>query len=487
MKSKVLLSLALVVGYFLGGVPSVSAQVAPMVTVFTASPDTLSYGYSTSLSWNIANGTGNTIYFTCPSTGVKIKKDDGTVFTCNTRQTASTNISDAVGFYIANLTGNTMSIPVRLIPKDSNGADYDAGGMTVVLTVGAVPNPITDFNYATQPGSSVGTPITLNWTGIEVPGANLQFDCKDGITITSTSPSVVDAIKCAQLAYTSDLPASGSVTINFTNSTYSAIDETVRIFPAISPGVYDATHARSVTFTITPKALPLAASITNFTGSRASVISGDNISLSWVANNAPGVNLQIPCGNSLTWSNVQGTTTTPLLCGAPAFSAALPIMGTTTVSIANGSTVAQPLTISVYPQNADGTYDATKVKVINLTIYPAGYVAPVVQTPQVPVALSTTTSTTQVTQSGIAVVRTMTFTVALRAGSRGAQVSALQNFLKQDPSLYPEGKVTGYLGPATVSAIKRLQLRYGLSRPGESAYGTVGPKTRAKLNSMQTF
>ncbi|KKT43025.1 MAG: Collagen triple helix repeat domain protein [Candidatus Wolfebacteria bacterium GW2011_GWE2_44_13] len=73
----------------------------------------------------------------------------------------------------------------------------------------------------------------------------------------------------------------------------------------------------------------------------------------------------------------------------------------------------------------------------------------------------------------------VTFTGSLRVGSRGGQVKALQEFLKQSPDIYPEGLVTGYFGPLTENAVKRFQQKEAIE-----AIGIVGPITRAKLNEI---
>ncbi|MBI2627970.1 MAG: peptidoglycan-binding protein [Candidatus Niyogibacteria bacterium] len=75
--------------------------------------------------------------------------------------------------------------------------------------------------------------------------------------------------------------------------------------------------------------------------------------------------------------------------------------------------------------------------------------------------------------------------LGLRDYETGGQISALQKFMAQDPSIYPEGFVTGYYGPLTEQAVKRFQSRYGLlsdSRPDGSAI--VGQITRAKINEV---
>ena len=87
---------------------------------------------------------------------------------------------------------------------------------------------------------------------------------------------------------------------------------------------------------------------------------------------------------------------------------------------------------------------------------------------------------------GSAVPPAGAYAQGLAVGARGGDVTALQNFLKaQGPDIYPEGLVTGYLGALTRNAIGRFQLKQGIvSSVSDPGYGTFGPKTRAKVNSL---
>lgn len=64
------------------------------------------------------------------------------------------------------------------------------------------------------------------------------------------------------------------------------------------------------------------------------------------------------------------------------------------------------------------------------------------------------------------------FTKDLQAGSKGADVTALQNLLGVSPA-------TGHFGALTKAAVIRYQLNKGIS----PATGYVGVKTRASLNA----
>jgi len=75
------------------------------------------------------------------------------------------------------------------------------------------------------------------------------------------------------------------------------------------------------------------------------------------------------------------------------------------------------------------------------------------------------------------------FLRTLKRGAAGADVQALQKFLKTPPSgggdIYPEGLVNGRFGVLTEKAVRRFQAKYGIE-----PVGVVDMKTRAKLNEL---
>jgi peptidoglycan hydrolase-like protein with peptidoglycan-binding domain len=83
----------------------------------------------------------------------------------------------------------------------------------------------------------------------------------------------------------------------------------------------------------------------------------------------------------------------------------------------------------------------------------------------------------QVTVTSVAV--RPDFNLDLKLGSRGEEVTLLQNFLSKMPNVYPEALVTGYYGKLTENAVKKFQRENNIEQVGK-----VGPKTRAILNSM---
>ncbi len=82
-----------------------------------------------------------------------------------------------------------------------------------------------------------------------------------------------------------------------------------------------------------------------------------------------------------------------------------------------------------------------------------------------------TGGTTAVTGTGA-----HTFTLFLSAGSQGAEVTALQNYLTQKG--FYSGSITGFYGSLTEAAVGKYQTAHGID-----PVGYVGPSTRAALNA----
>jgi peptidoglycan hydrolase-like protein with peptidoglycan-binding domain len=57
----------------------------------------------------------------------------------------------------------------------------------------------------------------------------------------------------------------------------------------------------------------------------------------------------------------------------------------------------------------------------------------------------------------------------------------LQFLLAGDPTIYPEGQITGYYGPLTKKAVQRFQTKFGITTASDPYYGYAGPATRAKI------
>jgi hypothetical protein len=84
-----------------------------------------------------------------------------------------------------------------------------------------------------------------------------------------------------------------------------------------------------------------------------------------------------------------------------------------------------------------------------------------------------------------------TLTRNLSLGAIGADVRLLQKALNSDGATAiaasgpgsPGNETTGF-GSATQAAVEKFQLKYGITTAGSTAYGSVGPKTMAKVNEI---
>ncbi|MBI2087031.1 MAG: peptidoglycan-binding protein [Candidatus Zambryskibacteria bacterium] len=84
---------------------------------------------------------------------------------------------------------------------------------------------------------------------------------------------------------------------------------------------------------------------------------------------------------------------------------------------------------------------------------------------------------TQITQ----VKSELNLTRSLSQGLSGDDVKQLQTFLSQKYPEFYSAPITGYFGPLTEQAVRKLQEKEGIE-----AIGIVGPRTTAKLNELIT-
>ncbi len=85
----------------------------------------------------------------------------------------------------------------------------------------------------------------------------------------------------------------------------------------------------------------------------------------------------------------------------------------------------------------------------------------------------------EIDQTEIAFTPPPTLTRSLFRGSRGEDVRQLQEFLSQDPTIYPEGLATGFYGAGTEAAVRKWQAKNGLP-----SVGVIGRQTIAKFKEI---
>ena len=455
----------------------------PTVSSFTISPSTIANAFDVTLTWTIDNGDAQEVYFSCPE-GVTLKKN-GTSFGCNSRLSASSNPSDSVGFSVINVSGSTKTVTVTVYPK-SAGVTNEAGSMTRTFTVATAAQPITDLT-ASKTTVDSGSPVTFTWTGVYAPASNFQFDCVNGLTGYSGTSVSGTPLPCGGPAFSSDQPTSGSVTLTFVNAFTSQLGAIVHVMPAIRAGLYDATHNLTTSIAVNPPQFTSTqvvknTSITSLTQSAYSVQSRTPFTISWTSKDASSTNVQYSCSDAITLFMGNGTTTLP--CGMPSFSTLFADAGTTTLIAVSNSYLPQNLFLTVLPQDSTGIYQLGGSKMVTISVTYQS-------TPLTPAAASSTATSTTVTQASTTTIATgpkglshVPFFRMLSRGSKGPEVVALQLFLGLNAQIFPENSASGFFGPATQRAVQRFQEKYGIAKSGAIGYGSVGPKTRTKLNAL---
>lgn len=443
----------------------------PQITSYSFTPSSISSGQLVSLSWAAQDSLGASLLVPCVA-GVKVKKQDGGLFPCDAKTTISTQGSDSLGFFVVNTSGSYKNVTFSLYPKDSSGADTSVG-QSSVLTVSPMTYPITSF-FSTATTTTSNATTTLTWTSSELDGVNFLFACVDGVSVVQDGVS--GALPCGQVAFSTKQSPSGSMTLVFKNRNVDTASVKVLLLPYIADGAYDQTHAETIVFDVgSEKITPV--SLISFVATPPKISSDDNTTLLWATKYTNAVTLKADCVDGVSVMFVTSTTTGALPCNKILSEVGYAPNGSTTVTFLNTTTDAKTVWFTLYPQLPGGGFDGVRTLRTSVSVYPKG---------QVPDKNTTTISTsvgqTQVTPSA---TKKFVFTKLLKLGTRNSDVTELQKILAADKTLYPEGVVSGYFGPATQKAVGRFQIKYGLSKNGEVGYGQVGPKTREKLNAVQ--
>jgi N-acetylmuramoyl-L-alanine amidase len=152
-----------------------------------------------------------------------------------------------------------------------------------------------------------------------------------------------------------------------------------------------------------------------------------------------------------------------------------------------------PMPVFVPPVTVT-TVTTTVPATTTTTVQVSSPVAPVV--PVAPVSpeplIGPITSTPNLPPAPIAnMCSAFTTTLSLMAdrATPNEDVKRLQQILSKDKTIYPEGAVTGFFGPATERAVKAFQKREHIASAGTpetTGYGAVGPRTSQALVTLCT-
>lgn len=478
----------------------------PSFQYINASASSINSNQIVSFTWRVSNGGGYSYMAPCIQ-GVVFFKADGTTLPCNTTIGSTWDATGGVDIMVRNLSSSPRAITLRVTPKDASGADYILGRQDLTVSVSPVIKPIDSISGPTVISSGAG--YTLSWTASQISGVNLQISCSS--IIQSTSPSYTSGnLPCNTPIFTSDRSPNSSLELKFNNNTTATSSITLTLLPAMDTGVYNGAGSESLTVEVVPNIIPDPTTVSfSMTPESLRVAYGSSISFSWVTENSDGVNFWFSCNENITPVITIGNATSTPKCNTLALENPLNTSGSVSVIFYNKNYTTEAVTITLIPKSKKGGFDATRGKQINLSVLPKSSTT-VVETPFVTTppltssspavanvipgcsgasGYSTTTGqkcdrTTNITLQTKTSSFSPIFTKYLSRGISGSEVSLLQTYLKKDSAIYPEGLVTGYYGPATERAVKKLQQKYNIATTTTIGFGTVGPKTRAFLNSV---
>lgn len=453
----------------------------PYISSFSVSPTNISSGQLISLSFSGLNTYGYNLYYPCVS-GIKIKNQEGTVISCGAKVSISNLSSDSIGLFVINTSGSNKPVNFYIYPKYDTGAEYSDGVKSQSIYVGTSPYPINAV-YSNSTSTISGKETIIYWSSGDLDGVNMILSCINGISATSSVEGGNIVLPCGNIAFNNKLSGSGSISLLFKNTNNDRTTVNLNVLPYIGDNSYDLSHSQSINLEVaSDKTLP--SQLLSFISSKPSISSDDNISLSWTTRYANGVNIKADCTESLAFSLVLSTSTQPVPCNSFLSSNSFGPNASTTLTIYNISKQIKTAILTLFPELSGGGYDGVNIKKIYIPVYPKGEVVLLQNTNANSQSISNTVQNTSITFSENSSSPRKKFYKALKLGSRGDDVSALQEYLKQFSDIYPEGLVTGYMGPATVRAIQKFQIKYNIAKSGSAGYGLVGPATRAKLNSL---
>jgi peptidoglycan hydrolase-like protein with peptidoglycan-binding domain len=225
--------------------------------------------------------------------------------------------------------------------------------------------------------------------------------------------------------------------------------------------------------------------LANVPSSLSASQSGSTIVVTWSANSNPG-GTEYYVADTTDGTNSGWITTTTHTFSSPSTSGSHTITVKSRNAI-NTETTTTSTTVSYTPAGGGGGggggggSSSSSSSGGSVTLF-ATYTPTTTTSPQTP----NQTPQTQPTVSTTAVPNTFLITKIVEPYSTSNNVTVLQGLLATDPSIYPEGKITGYYGALTIKAVQNFQKKYGIISGGSLAdgFGRVGPKTLAKIKEI---
>ena len=333
---------------------------APSIAAFDISPLSGASGYPFSLTWALNDAGGSSLIIPCADGIIAKNMSTGAVIVCDAKVSFSNAASDGFLLKLINISGTGKTISIKLIPKDTAGADQDAFAKSVSVSVSPAAQVVEYFKTSATT-TDIGKPITLSWDIPDASGANISMGCNDGVR--ATSPSYLSGnLPCNKQIFSTALGKTSTLTISFVNSNAGSMPVSFILFPAIGTNIYNGINTESIVVDVISDIVPDP--VVNYfkTPSPQTVLSGQNINFSWSTENTKGVNFKISCADLVTATSSVDSDVN-LTCDKYALTDLLGSNGSMSLAFQNKNTVSKNITVTIYPafKNKEG-YDATESK-----------------------------------------------------------------------------------------------------------------------------
>lgn len=255
------------VDYLLGGAGSsfiVNTMAVPLLS-FDASPHVASSSNTITLSWSANPGLGGTnISYDC---NANLQVRIISPFSSSTPACGTTLSPNPLGlsgpFLLAatNTNATRQYLTVRLWPGTSSGSYDGTHALSAVVaieppSITVVHPSIAYFTTSATTTSWNNAPFTLSWNANNTSGVNVQFQCTDGLTVSSVttngSATTTTKLPCGVVAFPSPLAASSSVTLAVSNLQPFAQTLAMSIWPMDENGVYNGIYGAPLSMGILP-------------------------------------------------------------------------------------------------------------------------------------------------------------------------------------------------------------------------------------------
>ncbi|MBI2054561.1 MAG: peptidoglycan-binding protein [Candidatus Sungbacteria bacterium] len=459
---------------FFVGLP-LAALADASVQSFEIYPNAITSGQTISLTWKTVNSSGAKLWLPCISS-VRYKDQSGVSLGCDTKLTGF-GTNDGTIVTVINTTGSTLTVTPKLIPVGADGNENLAAQAQVSFTVATNSDPISDFSAASTTVVS-GENVKVTWSAPDTEHLNMTLSCTDDIMPTIVGDSRPRVPCNQQPIFITDLGPTGSQTFTFNSTSLEAVLATLRLLPKTSSGAYDGTHAKSIQFSVKPAPDTRHPAINSFIIGNQTLKPGEETVISWSILRGVGANLKISCPNGVTATSSK-TGASVLPCNQSIFSSILGTNDLFKITFQNPMAAPQDINVTLIPAVSATELDATVARELRIVVLgnPAGLSEAVAPPAVTPTAAASIASTSAV-KTPISPVSPKLFELPVAFNAQNnADVRRMQEIMR-DEGVY-SGPITGNFFSLTREAVKKFQEKYGLDQ-----VGTVGPKTRAKLNEV---